>query len=191
MIMLKEELISSYRQDLKLQGVAPSTLVNYPTFVKGFQTWLGNKPIEGAERADFKAYIGYLRQDKGLKVKSIKLYFTALKSFYDYLIEDEIIGHSPLDGISKRYLRQFKDPVSERRALSIQEAQRLLSVILDTRDRAMILMLLKTGIRLHELRDLDLEDVDLKHGNFRLKESAKITRRTRFMDDELIRAIKR
>lgn len=80
--------------------------------------------------------------------------------------EEEIIAANPLHG-----------------------AQRLLSVILSTRDRAIVLTLLKTGIRLNELRDLDLADIDLGKGVIKLKESPKITNRVRFMDDELIAAI--
>jgi site-specific recombinase XerC len=52
---------------------------------------MGKDLIE-ANRADFKSYIGFLRQEKGLKVKSITLRYTALASLYDYLIERRCLG---------------------------------------------------------------------------------------------------
>lgn len=188
--MNKNDILSAYRQDLELQGMAPDTIRIYPNYVGLFQDWLKNKSLEDAGRADFKDYIAYLRAED-LKVKSIRLYFSALNSFYNFLMEEGLIGSNPVQGIAKRYLRQYKDPATERRALTVQEAQKLLSAILDIRDRAIILMLLKTGIRLHELIDLDLEDIDLDRGIFRLKESPKVTNRVRFMDEELTRAVKR
>jgi integrase/recombinase XerD len=186
-----DRLIESFLQDLQLRGMAKDTIRVYPSFIKAFQRWLDGKDLTEANRADFKSYIGFLRQEKGLKVKSIALHYTALASFYDYLIEEEIIQVNPLQGIRKRYLRQYKDEAHERRALSIQEAQRLISVILSTRDRAIVLMLLKTGMRLHELTDLDLADVDMDQGIIRLKPTPKRTNRVLFMDEELNRAIKR
>jgi integrase/recombinase XerD len=61
---------------------------------------------------------------------------------------------------------------------------RLINSEMGIRDKAIITLLAKTGIRRHELVDLDVSDVDLVEQRIRLKPTAKRTNRTVFFDDE-------
>ena len=119
--------------------------------------------------------------------------FSAISSFYDYLIEEELILTNPVRSIQKRYLRAYKnsDESQMRRIISVEEASRLVSSILDTRDRAIMLILLKTGIRCSELTSLDLENVDLKEQTLRLKPTAKRSNRLVYFDNEATTALSR
>jgi integrase/recombinase XerD len=60
-----------------------------------------------------------------------------------------------------------------------------------TRDRVMLLLLLKTGIRRHELVMLDVNSLDLDSQNLTLKETHKRSNRTVFLDDETVKALRR
>ena len=62
---------------------------------------------------------------------------------------------------------------------------------MDTRDRAIVLLLLKTGIRCNELTSLDLENVDLKELTLRLKPTAKRSNRVVYFDNEAANALYR
>ena len=55
---------------------------------------------------------------------------------------------------------------------------------MDIRDKAIITLLAKTGIRRNELISLDVSDVDFVEPKIRLKPTAKRTNRTVFFDDE-------
>ena len=55
---------------------------------------------------------------------------------------------------------------------------------MDIRDKAIITLLAKTGIRRNELISLDVSDVDFVEQKIRLKPTAKRTNRTVFLDDE-------
>jgi integrase/recombinase XerD len=62
--------------------------------------------------------------------------------------------------------------------------------ILDTRDKAVVLMLLKTGIRRNELCSLDLEDIDFAEMTIRLKPVAKRSNRVVYFDSEAAEALR-
>ncbi len=66
----------------------------------------------------------------------------------------------------------------------------LIGGTLDPRDRAILMVLAKTGIRRDELIRLDVEDVDFESLTIRLKPHPKRTNLVVFMDDECARALR-
>ena len=137
--------------------------------------------------------MSYLRLEKKLRQTSIERMFSAIATFYDYLIEEELVLMNPVRPVQKRYLRAYKnsDESQMRRIISVEEASRLVNSILDTRDRAIVLLLLKTGIRCSELTSLDLENVDLREQTLRLKPTAKRSNRVVYFDNEAATALSR
>ena len=61
---------------------------------------------------------------------------------------------------------------------------RLINSEMDIRDKTIMTLLAKTGIRRNELISLDVSDVDFVDTMIRLKPTAKRTNRTVFIDDE-------
>ncbi len=96
------------------------------------------------------------------------------------------IAANPVIPIRKRYLRSYKDnhDGQERQLISIEDMGRLINSEMDIRDKAIITLLAKTGMRRNELISLDVSDIDLVEQRIRLKPIAKRTNRTVFFDDE-------
>jgi len=61
---------------------------------------------------------------------------------------------------------------------------RIINSEMNIRNKAIVTLLAKTGIRRHELVELDVSDVDLVEMSIRLKPTAKRINRTVFIDDE-------
>jgi len=82
----------------------------------------------------------------------------------------------------KRYLKRYKDGYDdpERKLLSVEEISRLLNSILDPRDKAIAVLLAKTGIRRGELLRLDVEDINWAEYFIMLKPTPKRSNRTVF-----------
>ena len=138
-----------------------------------------------------KSYLSYLRTDKKFRQTSIERMFSALATFYDYLIDEDLVSKNPARAIRKRYLHAYKktDESQMRRIISVEEAANLVNSILDTRDRAIIILLLKTGIRCSELTSLDVDDIDLDKLTLRLKPTAKRSNRIVYFDHEAAEAL--
>jgi integrase/recombinase XerD len=93
----------------------------------------------------------------------------------------------------KRYLRQYKNDSDDsvRKLLNIEEMATLVGSIMDPRDKAIALMLAKTGIRRGEMLKLDVDSIDWLDYSVTLKPTPKRSNRTVFFDDECAMALKR
>jgi integrase/recombinase XerD len=185
--MAMDKMIRDYRKDCQLRGFAPKTINNYSYFINLYRKFLSEqkKDIRKGDREDLKSYLAYL-QNKGYKSATIEHSFKSIHSFYDFLIESKKIEFNPVDHVRKRYLKKYKsqNQSSSRQCISIEDASRLINSILDTRDRAILLLLFKTGARLHEILDLDISDIDLKNYQITLKPTPKRSNRIVFFDVE-------
>jgi integrase/recombinase XerD len=107
-------------------------------------------------------------QDRGLKPATVYSHLSQTNAFLRFCIELGVVDEAVL----KKRVR-IKLPDYLPRAIDPEDVKRLLSVIDPVRDRAMILMLLRTGMRIGELLDLRLSDLDLNDGRVLIYEAQK------------------
>lgn len=180
-----DQLIGDFQQDLELSGKTKTTVLHYGYCLKNYATYLAGKDPLKADKDTLRGFIGYLKkQDK--TTKTIENYFSVLSSFYEYLAFEGKTEANPVIAVRKRYLKRYKDndDGQARKLISVEEMANLINCTMDIRDKAVITFLAKTGIRRHELVELDVGDVDLVEMRVRLKPTAKRTNRTVFFDDE-------
>jgi integrase/recombinase XerD len=176
-------LIDDFRADCLLRGHKySSTPLSY---IREFLAGLQKDPAE-ISRGDLKAYLMVL-QSRGLKQSSIDKAFGAVSNFYEYMAEEGLVASNPVPAFRKRYVRQYKDQIAQdvRQLISIEDAGRLVTSILDSRDKAAVTLLLKTGMRANELLALDVGDVDMRKMEIRLKPTSKRSNRLLFFDAEI------
>jgi integrase/recombinase XerD len=191
MDQVNESLLQSFYDDLVLRNITTAygyhrVLARYLLFLEQ----IGQQPLS-INKEILKKYLIYLRS-KNLKSGSLEKMFNVLSAFYDFLEAENKIETNIVPSFRKRYLRQYKvDPPAKRKFLSIEELALLVRSTIHTRDRAIILLLFKTGIRCHELTSLDVSDVDLPNMTITLKPTPKRSNRTVFFDYETSEALSR
>ena len=161
----KDHLISSFLNFLYIEkGLSKNTVHSYENDINSFSKWslkyLG-QPIKKLLKADVNQYISFLFK-QGLKSSSVNRKISTIKSFYIYLIKKKIITFSPVEDISMPKKETYL-PVS----MSEIEVEKLLNspklnIHIERRDKAMIEMLYATGMRISELVNLKLTDIDNK-----------------------------
>lgn len=175
-------IIDDFRADCQLRGHKYSgTPLSYiREFLAGQQ-----KAPEEISRADLKTYLMTL-QGRGLKQSSIDKAFGALSNFYEFLLEEGKIQVNPVAPFRKRYVRTYKEQISTdvRQLISVEDAACLVASILDSRAKAMLVLLFKTGMRANELLALDVGNVDMIKREIRLKPTSKRSNRLLFFDAE-------
>jgi integrase/recombinase XerD len=190
---LDQELLDRFRADLKVRSIA--VVDDYVSIVRRFANWLHgqNLTLIRVDKKITKNYLIHLKIENGLKYNSLRRTFACLATFYEFLIEEELCESNPINSTRKRYLKIYKDSSESRmrRALSIDEARRLVHSILDTRDKTILVLLLKTGMRRKELVALDINDIDLEELTITLKPTPKRSNRLLLVDYETANLLKR
>jgi len=133
-----------------------------------------------------KGLLDYLKNERRVTHKTVEGYFTALSSFYEYLVYEEKIESNPVPSFRKRYLNTYKNhqPRESRKLISVEEMAMLINSTLEIRDKALMTVLAKTGVRRGELISMDVDDIDWVDQKIRLKRKHKRSNLFVFFDDE-------
>jgi integrase/recombinase XerD len=166
----------------------PRTLASSFTSIMLFLDFYGKsgkREIEKIERVDLEGFIEH-EQDRGLRISTVRTRLACIIAFLHFLMEQEVIPSS----ILKRGIK-LKLPDVLPRAMNPSDVRKLLCVIDDIRDRALFLLLLRTGIRIGEALGLRLNDLDIKGRKVHLFEGEKNSMgRVVYLSDDALFAIK-
>jgi integrase/recombinase XerD len=187
--MAMDRLIDDFCYDAtKIRGVTDLTIKTYKYSLNAFEKFIKTRNINliSVDKNAIRDYIGSLREG-GRRTKTITNHLAAIASFYEYLVYEEIIVINPVNAVRKRYAAPYKNDGERQthKLVSLTDAGRLVNSAVDIRDRALILLLLKTGIRKRELVSIDLEDINWHNQSILLKPKKKRTNRVVFYDNEM------
>jgi integrase/recombinase XerD len=162
---VRDYLLSCYRRNCKPNTIRSNScsIIVFLSFLKN----TGGNHIEAITREKINAFIEH-EQDRGLKPNTVNRRLRALNTFLNFLVEREVINSD----MFKRSM-YVKVPDSLPRAIDPEDIKKLLSVIEKPRDRAMILVLLRTGMRIGELLNTTLKDLNLKEKRIEIFEAQK------------------
>jgi integrase/recombinase XerD len=166
----------------------PKTLASAFTSVRFFLDFygkLGKRELDEMQRVDLEAFIEH-EQDRGMHISTVRTRLACIIAFLHFLMEQEVISGAVL----KRSIR-LKLPEVLPRAINPADVRKLLSVIDNIRDRALILLLLRTGMRIGEALGLRLNDLDMRDRKIHLFEGEKNRMgRVVYLSDDALFAIK-
>jgi integrase/recombinase XerC len=120
------------------------------------------------EPLTIREFLAYLYGQNYTKSTTARKLAT-LRSFYKFLIRRGVVSVNPLSTI--------RTPKQEKRlpkTLDLEQVQKLLDApgdgdLLSARDKAMLEVLYSSGIRVSELVELEMQDLDLQEGVLRVK----------------------
>lgn len=162
--------VEQYLRDQYRRNCRPNTLrlaATSLTLFLSFLRKLGKTQLEQIQRQDIEAFIEH-EQDRGLKPNSVRTRLCAVYAFMRFLIDKKVVGYE----LMQRKIR-LKLPDRLPRAIDLQDVNLLLSVIDNIRDRALILLLLRSGMRIGELLNTKVDDVDLRQQKILIYQSDK------------------
>jgi integrase/recombinase XerD len=162
---VKQYLLDQYRRGCRPNTIRSNfeSIILFITHLKG----LGRTYLEEVVREDLSSFIEH-EQDRDLKPNTVSTRLRALYAFLGYLVEREVVHP---DVIRKKMYIKVPDALP--RAIDPEDVMHLLSVIKKPRDWAMILILLRTGMRIGELLDTKVRDVNLRERRIEIFEARK------------------
>jgi integrase/recombinase XerD len=188
-----DTLIEKFCKDCKLRGMTKESIIRYKSNIRMFAKYFKNDSIVHLNIRMLEEYLGYLKFKKEVTHKTIENNFTTLSAFYDYLVFHGFSDRNLVLPFRKRYLRMYKknNIDSRRKLLSVEEMSQLVNSILDPRDKAISVVLAKTGVRRGELLKMDVQDLNWNNYSILLKPVPKRSNRVVFFDDECAIVLKR
>ena len=149
-----ENTIAAYRNDLS-------------QFLEYVESHSGSKLSDWStvDEVDIEAYLTYMKhKDQPYASSTIARKVAAIKSFYNYLAAEGVVGDNPTIDIDspkvKKRLPQTLSPTEVERLL---ESPSSINTPKNLRDVTLLNILYETGMRVTEVVSIQLEDVDLKH----------------------------
>ncbi|MEW6456872.1 MAG: site-specific tyrosine recombinase XerD [Acidobacteriota bacterium] len=144
------------------KGYSPNTIENYKRDLNKFSRYIkGN--LLNVEEEDI---LNFIKKEtkKGMSPRTVSRFISSIRSFYKYLMVDGLSKVNPAISI-----QMPKKWFSLPNYLTLEEVDNLLSILDETtelgkRDKAMFETLYATGIRVSELINLQLKDLNLEIG---------------------------
>ncbi len=168
------DLFLSFQRDEK--DASPHTLSNYSAALRFFRVWMDTAftSWEAVTADHLRDYLYTLMKDD-LGRNTIRLRFSALRSFYRYLTDRHDLGTNPLAEVQlPKAQRGLPVVISITQAIALLEAPfhhpqpKQAPAWTPYRDAAILELFYSTGLRLAELVSLQVEDIDWAQGTLRV-----------------------
>ena len=198
--------LKSYRNYLRMRNYSIRTLESYDQVIKhfGYYVWLRRhtevtklvvywKDFEKARLdtvvevtpvmvTDFLSFVSTMRT---YKPKTFHRIISTLSSFYRFLYTQGAVTTNPLSGIERPRIKQ-----QEVKYLKHNQVQRLIDSIEDPRDKLIVRTIYATGVRVSELCNIDIDDIDFDERTIRIRGKGEKIRIV-FIDDETLTDIRK
>jgi integrase/recombinase XerD len=151
------------------KGLSQNTILAYGRDLKRFDEFLTvrkKNKIGAVDREDIVDFLSSLYKQK-LDSRSVSRYLVSLRSFFKYALMEELVRLDPTENLESPKIRQSlptyirKDDVDR-----LMEAPNIATPV-GLRDKAMLEVLYSTGLRVSELLNLRISDLDLRSGYVR------------------------
>jgi integrase len=162
-----EDPIAYFLQDLVYHGKTERTRTAYERVLRDFEAFLADPERNpagatlgpaGASRRHCMAWVHELRGT--VSPSTVATYAAYLHRFYAYMTQVGVFGENPMTLVMEE-MNERIDTDPTRRDLSVPEMRAFVGGITHPLDRAVVVTLLKTGVRVGELCNLDLRDLRL------------------------------
>ena len=160
------EYLNEYLEYLNIdKKYSNNTILSYHNDLKIYLNFLKEKSVLKVQEKDVQIFLNQERQDKNSR--TITHLLTVLNNFYQFLLKNQYLSKNPVEYIELPKLKKTLPTV-----LSHKEIESLLDIELvtkyDYRNKAMLELLYSSGLRVSELVNLTVYDVQLSENIVRI-----------------------
>ena len=161
------DLISAYENYLtKVKKASSNTVASYLRDIRQFADWLRvseENTVVDATQSNISGFLSHLEQE-GRSGSTVSRCLASLKNFYAYLVSNGFVEKTPVTDIRIDRGEKKLPQVLTGREIELLLAQPVCVDAKGFRDKAMLEVLYATGIRVSELIELNVDDVNLDLG---------------------------
>lgn len=161
------DLIQAYENYLsKVKQASSNTISSYMSDVRQYASWLRtNEEIDviDAKQQNIAAFLAGL-EEEGRTTATISRSLASIKNFYTYVVSSGFLDKTPVTDIHIDRGEKKLPQVLTNREIELLLAQPACVDPKGYRDKAMLEVMYATGIRVSELIDLNIDDVNIDQG---------------------------
>ena len=169
------DLIRAYENYLtKVKQASANTVASYMRDIRQFDLWLSRLGVDVAEvtQVNISDYLAHLESD-GRSAATVSRSLASLKNFYSYVVSSGFMEQTPVVDIHVDRGEKKLPQILTGREIELLLSQPACVDAKGYRDKAMLEVMYATGIRVTELIDLNVDDVNLDVGIIKCSGSRK------------------
>lgn len=151
-----EEYLNKFINSKRLEGCSNLTLKNYTIHVSKLFNYL-NKDIRTMDTEDLRNYLSYYQSKNNCNNLTIDGVRRSLSSFFTFLEVEDYIVKSPV-----RRIHKIKTDILVKETYSDEVLEKLRNNCSNIRNLAIIDLLASSGVRISELVNLNIEDINFE-----------------------------
>jgi site-specific recombinase XerD len=181
--MWPEPEVIDFRRYLKRRNLSPHTVRCYEHQLKRFFN-VTEKPMLEVTAGDVQRFIEQL-QGRGLKAKTINCYLNSLRQLYEFWRQEQ--EAEMVNPVNPKYFLKQEQPLPA--VIAPEALERLLSVVKQPRDRAIFLLMLRSGLRVQEVAGLRRQDCDLMRRRLMVRQAKNRRERIAYLSPDTIEVL--
>ena len=179
-ILNLQNLIQGFKLSCQTENKSPKTIEWYTCFLDRFHQFLKRNDyptdVKRINKDHIRKYILFLQQEaktphteRPLSQSTVQGYVRTLKSFFSWLKREEYIEHNLMTGIPiPRAVSKIVNTFNQEHIIKLINHCHT-SNDSGYRNLAIILLLLDSGIRVSELVNIEIDDVNLAEGHIKIR----------------------
>ena len=173
---MNEMIVKRYKACLLIAGRSPKTIQAYERAVKKLFEAL-QKNYTDMTVSDLRYYLAY-EKSRGVSNRTLENTRVQISSFFTWLLDEELINKNPCRSIAPiRFPKEVKLP------FSVVEIDSMRTACKSKKERAIVEVLLATGVRVSELCSIQLPDVNFDNGSITVREGKGSKQRTVYLNE--------
>ena len=170
------DLIQAYENYLsKVKHASTNTISSYMRDIRQFSQWLRmeeNVDVIDASQQNISDFLAHL-ETEGRTGATVSRSLASLRNFYAYVVSSGFLEKTPVTDIRVNRGEKRLPQILTGREIELLLAQPVCVDAKGFRDKAMLEVMYATGIRVTELIDLDVDDVNIEQGIIKCSNSKK------------------
>ena len=151
------EAVSQYLEFIEIEkGLSENTIKAYRQDLSAFVDYYADKSLSDISKHDLNSYIVFLRENN-LNPRSVVRKIASLRGYFKWLSANEFIKRNPAETIE-----QPKLPKRLPKVMTVTEIKEILNADLNTEEKLIVEFLYGCGLRVSELVNLKITDIDTK-----------------------------
>ncbi len=174
-------ILTKVNENCELRNLAENTRLSYSRHVRQFFEFFPEKKPEELGTEEIREYLLYLKKEQKRAIRSLDVAYSALKFLYNTVFEKpwEL---SPVPRVKS----EKKLPI----VLSVEEINKLFSVIENIKHKALLSIVYSAGLRATEAVQLKISDIDSKRMQIRIENSKGAKDRYTILSENILKILR-